>query len=63
MTWIVFNDLPAEDDIKTFIYGVGPPVSKDETKQEKADTELDGDEMDTKETNTEGHDGEEHKET
>jgi len=33
--WLVFRDLPAEDDIKTLIYDVGSSVSEEEAKQEK----------------------------
>ena len=41
-----------EDEIKTFIYDVSPSVNKEETRQEKEDIELDGEEMDIEETNT-----------
>jgi len=54
ITWTIFNELPVEDDIRTFIYG----VSEEETKQEEEDTKLDRDGMDKEETNTEGHDEE-----
>lgn len=33
ITWTIFNDLPAEDDIKTFTYGVNSLVSEEEEKQ------------------------------
>ena len=46
ITWLVFRDLPVEDNIKTLIYDVSPFVSKEEAKEEEEDTELDGDEMD-----------------
>jgi len=63
ITWVVFNDLLAKDDIKTFIYGVSPSISEEEIKQGKEDIDLDGDDMDKEETNIEGHDEEEHKGT
>ena len=53
--WSVFRDLLVEDDIQTLIYDVSPSISEEEAKQEKEDTELDGDEMGEEETNTEEH--------
>jgi len=32
ITWLVFRDLPAEDDIKTLTYDVSPSVSEEEEK-------------------------------
>jgi len=62
ITWIVFINLPVEDDIKTITYNVSPSVNEDEARQGKEDIELDGDKMDEEETNTEEHDEREHKE-
>lgn len=62
ITWSIFRDLLAEDDIKALTYDVSPSVSEEEAKQEKEDTELDGDEMDEEETNKKGHDEAEEKE-
>ena len=58
ITWLVFRNLPAEDDIKTLTYDVSPSVSEEEAKQEKEDTKLDGDEMDEEETHDEGEEKE-----
>ena len=62
ITWSIFRDLPAEDDIKTLTYDVIPSVSEEEAKQKEEDTEVDGDEMDEEETNIEEHDEGEEKE-
>ena len=56
ITWSIFRDLPAEDDIKTLTYDVSPSVSEEDAKQEEEDTDLVKDEMDEKETDTEEHD-------
>lgn len=58
ITCTVFNELLAEDNIRTFIYGVCPFVSEEETKQEEEYTKLDRDAMDKEETDIEGHDEE-----
>jgi len=62
ITWLVFRDLPIEDDIKTLTYDVSPSVNEEEEKKKEEDTELDGDEMDEEETNVEEHDEGEEKE-
>jgi len=46
ITWIVFRDMLAEDDIKALTYDVSPTVSEEEVEQEKEYTEGDKDDMD-----------------
>lgn len=55
ITWSLFRNLPAEDEIKTLTYDVSPSVIEEEAKQEEEDTKLDGDEMGEEEINTEEH--------
>ena len=57
ITWSIFRDLPAEDDIRTSIYGVSHFVSA-EAKEEEEGTKLDRDKVDKEETNTKRHDEE-----
>ena len=56
ITWSVFRDLPAEDDIKALTYDVSPIVSEEEVKQEEEDTEQDKDEMYEEGADIEEHD-------
>ena len=55
ITWSVFINLPAEDEIKTLTHDINPSISEEEAKKEEEDTELDGDEMGEEGTNTEEH--------
>ena len=60
ITWLVFRDLPAEDDIKTLTYDFSPFINEEEAKQKEEYTKLDKDEMyEEEEANTEEHDEEE----
>jgi len=56
ITWSVFRDILAEDDIKALTYDVSPTVSEEEVKQEEEDTEGDEDEMDGEGDDIEEHD-------
>ena len=62
ITWSVFRDMPAEDDIKALTYDVSPTVSEEEVKQEEEDTKGDEDETDEEGADTEEHDEDEEEE-
>ncbi len=62
ITWSVFRDMLAEDDIKALTYDISPTISEEEIKQEEEDIEQDKDEMDEEGADIEEHDENEEEE-